>query len=401
MGVEHEAKLDFEHGVTEEEIRRVVRGYTFGSRKQKLQLSIYYDLADRLLTYSGIGLRFRSDIVDGKALEAGIWALKLPLPYARSGAMRRIEEEERGTSLVYPASLGEVMSQVAPFAELEELARLRTDRTAVEVLDSAGMAILEIDIDDVEVLTPSRLKFCEVELEARTEEGIVVCDEMVEELTSYFGATVGEVTKLERALSNHVDPSYRESLSVVDEQFWREDASFALYVALSLLQARESEEALGEVASLAFLCSHAATGDPIELNALLSLGRFEMTGDHSAQEKRAIVLNLIGQAKVVLEKLKVTTSLNEDLKERSGLEANDPTALLGDEELMGLSKEELQDYCLSIGKEFRSSGVMGVWSASIELRRSALCYFARSMGSNADLSYEVRSVLDRLRSGNG
>jgi CHAD domain-containing protein len=125
----------------------------------RLFTSTYYDTGDRRLLRSGITLRRR---VENRA---GVWQLKLP---SETG---RYELEERGGPGGPPARFVELLPALLRGAELEPVARLRTNRGGVFVGNDDSR--VEVVLDSVRVLDGNRVAdlFAEVEAEVVAGDG--------------------------------------------------------------------------------------------------------------------------------------------------------------------------------------------------------------------------------------
>jgi inorganic triphosphatase YgiF len=109
----------------------------------RLFTSTYHDTADRRLLRSGITLRRR---VENRT---GVWQLKLP---SETG---RYELEERGGPSGPPGRFVELLPALLRGAELEPVAKLRTNRGGVSVGDDDSR--VEVVLDSVRVLDGKRV----------------------------------------------------------------------------------------------------------------------------------------------------------------------------------------------------------------------------------------------------
>jgi CHAD domain-containing protein len=152
--------------------------------------SVYYDTADRSLTWSGITLRRRTE--HGLSL----WQLKLP------AADARLELEEPGGPARPPEPLARLLTAHLRHGPVAPIAELRTRRHGSLVARNGTTA--EVTIDDVAVMDALRVvdEFVEVELELKKGKPKRL-DEIAGELETAGAHASGGTPKLFRVL--HVD----------------------------------------------------------------------------------------------------------------------------------------------------------------------------------------------------
>jgi CHAD domain-containing protein len=120
----------------------------------------YYDTPDLRLARRGITLRHR----DGDVVP---WTLKLPEDDG-AGPLRRRELSAPGEPGDVPAGLAALVTAQVRRAALDQVARLRTTRAGVELVDAEGVPVAEVVEDDVAVeggpRGSSRIREVEVEV---------------------------------------------------------------------------------------------------------------------------------------------------------------------------------------------------------------------------------------------
>jgi CHAD domain-containing protein len=145
----------------------------------------YYDTPDLRLARRGVTLRHR----DGDPVP---WTLKLPEDDG-SGPLRRRELSAPGDPGDVPADLAALVTAQARRATLGQVARLRTTRSGVQLVDADGVPVAEVVEDDVEVeggpRGSSRIREVEVEVFAEAPDGLL---EALVELLRDAGARPGE-----------------------------------------------------------------------------------------------------------------------------------------------------------------------------------------------------------------
>jgi len=103
--------------------------------------AVYYDTPDLRLARSGISVRHR--LGDGTG-----WTVKLPED-GPAGTMTRRELNYGGAPGAVPAAITALLSAVLRSAPLAPVARLRTRRSVVELVDENGDRLAEVTDDDV------------------------------------------------------------------------------------------------------------------------------------------------------------------------------------------------------------------------------------------------------------
>ena len=129
----------------------------------------YYDTPDLRLARRGVTLRHR----DGDPVP---WTLKLPEDDG-AGPLRRRELSAPGEPGDVPADLAALVRAQARRATLGQVARLRTTRSGVQLVDAEGVAVAEVVEDHVEVeggpRGSSRIRELEVEVFEEAPDGLL------------------------------------------------------------------------------------------------------------------------------------------------------------------------------------------------------------------------------------
>lgn len=153
----------------------------------------YHDTPDVRLARSGVTLRHRS---------AEGWTLKLPSGEESDGMLSRRELTVSGDDSSVPAPLARLVVAWVRTATLVPVARLRTLRHRVELVDDQGSVLAEVVDDEVSVHHGRRvaLRFREVEVELGPAAPAELLDAVVSRLQA-AGAGPGDPTpKVMRAL---------------------------------------------------------------------------------------------------------------------------------------------------------------------------------------------------------
>jgi CHAD domain-containing protein len=170
--------LGAELSVSSEEVRRTT--------------AVYYDTRDLRLTRWDCGLRHRS---------SDAWTLKLPTAEGGPALVRR-EFHFPGPPDGPPDAALDLVLAVTRGEPLEEIARLRTVRRRVSILDASGQALAEVTNDHVAVLDGRRVahRFREVEVEFAGRCPPEVVEEIVARLRRAGSGPAHRVAKHLRAL---------------------------------------------------------------------------------------------------------------------------------------------------------------------------------------------------------
>jgi len=191
---EREAKLGAGLGFALPDLSSVVGGASCLPLPPRTLDAVYYDTRDARLARWGITVRHRTGDGDG-------WTVKLPEGDDGPALVRR--------ELTFAAPAGavpaEVASLVRAYARREPLvpiARLRTRRTGVELVDAEGRRLAEVVDDEVSVYDGRRLaarfRELEVELDGDAPSEVLPC--IVAALRDAGAGITEQVPKLSRAL---------------------------------------------------------------------------------------------------------------------------------------------------------------------------------------------------------
>lgn len=158
--------------------------------------AVYYDTRDLRLARWGITVRHRTGDGDG-------WTVKLPDGEDGPALVRR-ELSFPGPPTVIPPDAGAMVLAYSRSEPLAPVARLRTRRSGVELLDAEGLRVAEVVDDDVSVYDGDRLagRFRELEVELDPQAGIDLLPPLVDALQQAGAGPTGQMPKLVRALGD-------------------------------------------------------------------------------------------------------------------------------------------------------------------------------------------------------
>jgi CHAD domain-containing protein len=132
-------------------------------------MAVYYDTPDLRLARWGVTVRHRAG--DGSG-----WTVKLPEGDEGPALVRR-ELNFDGAATTIPAGVTSLVQAYARTTPLVPVARIRTVRTGVDLLDHEGAVVAEVVDDEVSVLhggrVATRFREVEVELGPRPPEGLL------------------------------------------------------------------------------------------------------------------------------------------------------------------------------------------------------------------------------------
>ena len=159
MATETEVKLGAWAGFELPALDGVVEDVTSVARAPRTLIAVYYDTPDLRLARWGVTVRHRSG--DGNG-----WTVKLPEGAAGPALVRR-ELNFEGPAGKMPADASSLVLAYARGTPLAPVARIRTERSGVELLDREGTVVAEVVDDEVSVLHGGRVatRFREVEVE--------------------------------------------------------------------------------------------------------------------------------------------------------------------------------------------------------------------------------------------
>jgi CHAD domain-containing protein len=196
MSTETEVKMGAWAGFEMPALDGVADDVTAVSRVPRTLMAVYYDTADLRLARWGVTVRHRS----GDSGGAG-WTVKLPEGDDGPALVRR-ELNFEGPPGRMPAEAVSLITAYARDTPLVPVARIRTVRTGIDLLDHEGAVVAEVVDDEVSVLhggrVASRFREVEVEIGKRPPPGLL--DDVVSLLR---GAGAGEpdtMPKVIRAL---------------------------------------------------------------------------------------------------------------------------------------------------------------------------------------------------------
>ncbi len=154
--------------------------------------ALYYDTPDLRLARSGASLRFRHP--EG-------WTVKLPEPSAGALLVRGEHTFAGGPGTPPPAAIDLVRAWVRT-APVQPVARLKTRRRRIELIDAGGKKVAEVVDDEVSVLDDGRItsRFRELEVELGEGAPVELADALVARLQLAGAGAPERTTKIARAL---------------------------------------------------------------------------------------------------------------------------------------------------------------------------------------------------------
>ncbi|MDP8976227.1 MAG: CYTH and CHAD domain-containing protein [Actinomycetota bacterium] len=191
---EREVKLGAWGGFRLPDLNGVLEGITAAPPTKRTLTAAYYDTADLRLARWGITVRHRD--ADG----AG-WTVKLPEGDHGPALVRREVRFEGGAARI-PTGVVDLLRAYVRHDPLQGVARLRTHRTGVELLDGEGQVVAEVVDDEVSVLHGARMtaRFREVEVEVEEAATSGLLDAVVDRLRQAGTGKPDPTPKLVRAL---------------------------------------------------------------------------------------------------------------------------------------------------------------------------------------------------------
>ncbi len=154
--------------------------------------AVYYDTADLRLTRWGCSLRHRTN--EG-------WAVKLP-PTGEGNLQERLEVRFAGGWDQIPSAAQALVRVYARRAPIQQIARLRTVRKPLFLIDRLGTSVAEIVDDDVSTYRgrgPAG-RFREIEIELAEGADAEILEEIVLGLRAAGAGSITRTSKLARAL---------------------------------------------------------------------------------------------------------------------------------------------------------------------------------------------------------
>jgi CHAD domain-containing protein len=169
MSIETEVKMGAWAGFELPPLDGVADEVTAVAREPRTLMAVYYDTADLRLARWGVTVRHRTG--DGNG-----WTVKLPEGDDGPALVRRELSFEGGPGRM-PAGAVSLIRAYARDTPLVPVARIRTVRTGVDLLDREGAVVAEVVDDEVSVLhggrVATRFREVEVELGARPPAGLL------------------------------------------------------------------------------------------------------------------------------------------------------------------------------------------------------------------------------------
>ena len=194
MGIEREVKLAASEGFRLPELGDVGIDVSVVPRPVQTLVAVYHDTPDLRLARSEITLRHRSG--DGRK-----WTVKLPESSEGSTLVRR-ELDFDGPANRVPAALASLVLAYARGVPLVPVARIRTVRSGVDLIDGEGSTVAEVVDDDVSVMNNGRAttRFREIEVELGEAAPAGLLDAVVSRLREAGAGAPDSTPKAIRAL---------------------------------------------------------------------------------------------------------------------------------------------------------------------------------------------------------
>ncbi|MGI8983282.1 MAG: CHAD domain-containing protein [Acidimicrobiales bacterium] len=194
MSTETEVKMGAWAGFELPALDGVVDDVVAVARAPRTLMATYHDTADLRLARWGVTVRHRTGEGDG-------WTVKLP-EGADGPALVRRELSFEGPAGRMPAGAASLIRAYARDTPLEPVARIRTVRTGVNLLDSEGGVVAEVVDDEVSVLHGGRVatRFREVEVELGSRPPAGLLDAVVGRLREAGAGEPDPTPKVIRAL---------------------------------------------------------------------------------------------------------------------------------------------------------------------------------------------------------
>ncbi len=191
---EREAKLTAWLGFSLPDLSSVVEGVSVRPVTARNLDAVYYDTGDLRLARWGITVRHRAGDGDG-------WTVKLPDGDDGPGLVRR-ELTFAGPPTAIPQEASALVRAYTRSEPLVPIARLRTRRQGVELLDAEGLPVAQVVDDEVSVYDGRRLasRFRELEVELDGQAPAELLPPLVAALREAGAGTTEQVPKLVRAL---------------------------------------------------------------------------------------------------------------------------------------------------------------------------------------------------------
>ncbi len=209
---EREAKLTAGLGFSLPDLSSVVDGVSSRPLAPRNLDAVYYDTGDVRLARWGITVRHRAGDGDG-------WTVKLPDDNDGAGLVRR-ELTFSGPPTAIPPEASSLVRAYTRSEPLVPVARLRTRRDGVELLDAEGLRVAEVVDDEVSVYDGRRLasRFRELEVELDGHAPAELLPPLLTALREAGAGTTEQVPKLVRALGARAsDPPELVALELSDE----------------------------------------------------------------------------------------------------------------------------------------------------------------------------------------
>jgi CHAD domain-containing protein len=197
--------------------------------------SVYYDTPDRALLRLGVTLRRRTGTTDEG------WQLKLP----RMGSRDEIHLSPEGDTV--PQEFQSLLCGVRRGHPLQELARVRTERTAYRLRDAEGRLLAEVAHDEVQAFSADDAATTSAwsEVEVELGQGDETLLEAISKRLKYVGAKPSvHTSKLARALggAHHMPAEQRPTVISVVTDYIEQQHKAILIGDIDLRRSPDDEE---------------------------------------------------------------------------------------------------------------------------------------------------------------
>ncbi len=194
MSIETEVKMGAWAGFEMPVLDGVADDVSAVAREPRTLMAVYYDTVDLRLARWGVTVRHRTG-------DSGGWTVKLPEGEEGPALVRR-ELNFEGPPGRMPAGAASLITAYARDTPLVPVARIRTVRTGIDLLDHEGAVVAEVVDDEVSVLHGGRVatRFREVEVELGDRPPAGLLDDVVSLLRDAGAGEPDTMPKVIRAL---------------------------------------------------------------------------------------------------------------------------------------------------------------------------------------------------------
>ncbi|TAN21695.1 MAG: CYTH domain-containing protein, partial [Actinomycetota bacterium] len=202
MNLEIETKLSAPDDLVLPMLDLTAAGLRTAEKPTKLTVTTYFDTESFDLFSCGAALRFRRSSQASRD-EAGIWTLKFAPP-AKGYVSSRFEFELEASGVQVPLKFIPALAVFGAAEPFNKLASLAAARRAIIFETEAGLPVIELDDDFVEIVEgPNQgLRFREIEVEQMVQGFAKQAEEIALHVLSAGASYAKSSSKLEQALEN-------------------------------------------------------------------------------------------------------------------------------------------------------------------------------------------------------